>query len=184
MTSRQLIKSVVRNVRILQPKNLPPVVVVSPGGVATTSLLTHLRKFIHCNDPDDLDDLKHLPFPISYRNARRQTKFIFITGNTEQIVASLKRRGWIANQGAKLGSPAAVVFKGRRAERALKNAIDKQKHRWTLASLSPSSPDILVIEFEDLWMRISELQNFVNIESDEFAQTFPARKARATELKT
>ena len=83
------------------------VLVVSPGGVATTTLMEHISKFTKCNDPHDADGFKHLP-SVTFRKARKP-KIIFITGCIDDIERSLTRRGWFYHHGALLGNPFCEV---------------------------------------------------------------------------
>ena len=63
--------------------------VVSPGGVATTSLINYLNKFIKTNSAIDEDLLKHRIRPPKHT---KNIKVIFLKGSSEYVLNSLKNR--------------------------------------------------------------------------------------------
>jgi hypothetical protein len=174
-TARQIAKAFVMKVWRPRPERFPDVLVVSPGGVGTTFLMEHLARFADVNDPHDQDRLKHLPGPPPGLAGSR-TRVIFVTGQPATIAGSLRRRGWLRQQSAKLGSVGGIVLTGAEAERAFLKAVAEQKRRWTQAGVE----HLMMIEYEDIWDRVGDLANFLSISDPAFTAEFPARKERET----
>jgi hypothetical protein len=63
--------------------------VVSPGGIATISLINYLNKFIKTNSEIDEDLLKHRIRPPKHT---KNIKVIFLKGSSEYVLNSLKNR--------------------------------------------------------------------------------------------
>ena len=116
--------------------------VVSPGGVATTFMLEYLSRFARTNSPVDDDGLKHLPRPP--RNAPRT---IFIYGDLNIAFASLKRRNFEDHQGAKLGSVRCVLERGESQKRTFIRVAEAQYDRWR-----DWHGETLFIKYEEIWI--------------------------------
>jgi hypothetical protein len=150
--------------------------VVSPGGVATTTLMEFLEKFIVCNDPHDQDELKHLP-SINTRKGKIP-KVIFITGDDEDIERSLSRRGWFFHHGALLGNPLCelgIIPKRVRKLWVLKG-IEEQKKFFT--NLEAHRSDILILNYEEIWNKKDVIAMHCNIKEPDFVLNFPKKKKR------
>ena len=143
--------------------------VVSPGGVATTSLIRHLNDYLRVNWSDDSDGLKHLPRPPA-----QAPPTLFIHGDPALVRASLSRRGWIDFQAAKLGSPMTVLLHGAARDRAFEGAVARQRRRWEAA------PRVLMLGYDEIWDRSAEIADFAGITDPEFLRRFPPRKPRAS----
>ncbi len=153
----------------------PRCLVVSPGGVATTALMTHLSAFIPINDAEDRDDLKHLPTPPAWLTDDHRV--VFLTGCPRQIEASLVRRGWRARQGAKLGSLGAVLLPGTLGRHCLRRAASRQMAAWcAYAAAHPGR--VRVVPFDEIWARQNEISAFFGIHDALFIEAFPQRRAR------
>jgi len=154
---------------------VPNCLVVSPGGVATTSLMAHVSAFTETNDVNDRDDLKHLAAPPYWLNGEHRV--LFLTGRPSRIVASLERRGYRARQAAKLGSMPAVLLPGASGRVFLRRAVERQMARWR--AYAEAHPDrVRVIPFEELWTRKQEIAAFLGIADPAFVERFPERRAR------
>ncbi len=153
------------------------VIVASPGGVGTTFLIEHLARFRRVNAPHDGDGLKHQPRPPLVGARARPLRFLFVTGELEQISASIARRGWLDRQGAKLGSVATLLAGGDAKRRAFERAVGRQRERWA----EPSPDPILFISYDEIWDRVGEIADFLEITDQDFAATFPKRKPRTAE---
>ena len=144
------------------------VLVVSPGGVGTTFLIRHLSRFARTNLPTDADYLKHLPGP-----PPMPPKTIFIRGDGESIYASIKRRGWVARQGAKLGSVGCVYSRGETQKAAFIAAVRAQEQRWR-----QSEGEVLFVDYDDIWRRAEDIMTFAGITDPCFITEFPQRQMR------
>lgn len=150
------------------------VLIVSPGGVGTTFFIEYIMKFKRTNDPYDRDRLKHLCRPPNSILQLGDCRVIMITGDEEDIYASLKRRGWDRIQSARLGSPVGVIGPAELAKNAFKKAVKNQAESWGNAGLNL----YLVVRYEDLWDKVDEVARFLEIEDPSFAKNFPERKNR------
>lgn len=149
----------------------PPILVVSPGGVATTMFLKHVRKFAAANEPFDLDGWKHIPVP-----PRRSFKIIYIYGDVDMICANAVRREWVPRQGAKLGQPLCAVTTGRTRQRLFRRAVERQMQSFL------GHPGVLSVRYDDLWQAIGGIAVYLSIEDPEFVAGLPPRRERLTKL--
>jgi hypothetical protein len=147
------------------------VLVVSPGGVGTTMVLEHLRRFVRVNDPFDRDGLKHLPRPPKFGSA--QTRTVFLSGRPDDIFDSLNRRGWVDGHGSLLGSFATVLSSPQRKREHFAAALGRQRDAW-----SNYRGEIMFIDYGELWERLPELERFLELEKTDFLRTFPQRRRR------
>lgn len=146
----------------------PQVAVISPGGVATTMLISHLSTFLQVNASNDSDGIKHLP-----RRPSNIRKVIYLAGNTNDVVRSLNRRTYTNKQLAKLGSPIGLMFRGKTRDRQLAIAVRKQQHYFETDTRST-----LVIAYDELWDELPRIAEFLDIEPSAFARSFPPRRPR------
>lgn len=144
------------------------VLVASSGGVATTCLLHYLSQFVETNCPDDEDDLKHWPRPIGWAR-----KSIFVHGEAEKVFASIERRGWVREQGAKLGSLLTLISTGTKQKAAFCAAVKRQQQAWDAAAMP-----VLHLTYDDLWDRVEEIAQFADISDPGFVLNFPPRRER------
>lgn len=163
----------------LNAKQALDIVVVSPGGVGTTFLMEHLAKYKRLNGTYGGDWLKHMPRPPRLDREADNVKFIFVYGDPDDIEASLRNRGWLNRQGAKLGSVSAVLLTGAAKSDAFKRAVRKQIRNWT----KPLSAPVLQIQYAEIWSRLDEIAEFVGVADTDFIDTFPERKPRTSTQK-
>ncbi len=174
-TVRLIAKSLVR--KIWSPTNVDRLdcIVVSPGGVATTTLTEHISLFLSTNSAFDLDQLKHRPFPPKIRE--ETVRFILVTGNSDQIISSLKRRNYFQYLSAKLGSIIGVIGISGWSERAFARAQLKQEVAWKRDART------LAVKFDDIWSSQKMIADHLSITDPRFFSDFPERKNRLSGAK-
>jgi hypothetical protein len=153
------------------------VLIVSPGGVATTVLIEHISKYVKTNSPHDEDALKHMPRPPNWLN--RTQKVIFIAGDADAILKSIKFHGWIPVQGAKLGSIAAATLPSPLNCPPFKGAVRKQIAQWA-RWCSKKDGNSLLIDYEEVWSSAMRIAEFCNITDPSFLGTFPSKRRRTS----
>ena len=154
------------------PSNLEGLV-ISPGGVASTSIMEHVQTFININDAGDRDGLKHRPKPSSRLD--RDLPVLLVVGDSHQIVQSLERRGYLPHPAIRLGCWAYFIAPRRLRVERLCRAINRQKRTW-----SRRGESTLILEFDELWDRSSEIADLFGITNHGFLDDFPQRKQRFT----
>lgn len=164
-----------RLVSVAPPASSPATVVVSPGGVATTTLMRHLGSFTDVNAEDDADGLKHMPWPPGWLDDN--VKVIFVAGDAHRVMRSIDRRGWIAVQGAKLGSPLSVLLPPPLSHLAFRFAVRRQLSRWRRWGQAPGK-QFLILTYEELWTRIGDIAQFLGVTDPAFCGSFPPRRSR------
>jgi hypothetical protein len=150
--------------------------VCSPGGVATSALMNHLQKYLLVNSPGDSDGLKHLATPSKVTNV---PKILYLTGELQPAIASLRRRGYLLPHVVKLGGWKSIPFTffPKLWEARVKKLMSKQ-----LAEFSRiSQPSCLVIPYELIWDKTEEIATFVGLDRSDFSSTFPPKRVRATQ---
>ncbi|WP_164100402.1 hypothetical protein [Candidatus Laterigemmans baculatus] len=148
--------------------------IVSPGGVATTALLQHLSRFLTVNAVSDSDGLKHWPRPPQDWSALGGTRILFVSGDADVIYRSIRRRGWVEAQAAKLGCLTGVIARGDRQRRAFIAAVEAQKANWRAAS----SESLRFITYDTLWDSAEHLAAYFGIDDRRFVSEFPKQRAR------
>ena len=132
----------------------------------------HCARFVETNCPADTDGLKHIPdLPTCIDGDR---KVLFVYGDTDAIMNSLRRRRFINAHCRKLGSVLGVLAQGKIKYWSLSNAINRQKHYF----LNQKKIQSLNIHYDDLWDRIEEIADFFEITDERFVTEFPARQLR------
>jgi hypothetical protein len=171
---RLVLRAVLRGLGVYRIRGLDrlDVVVISPGGVGSTLLIDQLAPHLRVNSRDDADHLKHLPrLPDDFPP---DLKIIFIHGEIEDVVQSIRRRGWVARHGSKLASVRSVLAAGEAQIDALRRAIAQQ-----IAWFSGSDRrGILKVRYEELWDRLDEISAFLGIDADAFRGAFPPQRPR------
>ncbi len=153
--------------QILKDANLD-LLIVSTGGVATTTLINYLKLFKQVNDENDRDGYKHLnKFPFV---RKENLKILYIYGNYEKIYKSLKRRDIFQAQMVKLGCPLCYLFRGVLEKFFFRFCIDKQIKQFK------GRKNVYVLKFEHIWENKEELKNFLEIKNDDFVKNFPLKK--------
>ncbi len=141
--------------------------VISTGGVATTSLINYLKLYKKVNDENDKDGYKHLSrFPFVDNN---KLKIIYIYGEYEKIYNSLKRRNIFQEQMVKLGCPFCYLLRGRLERFFFKICIDKQIKSFK------DKDNVFVLEFDEIWEKKEQLKKFLEIENNNFIENFPLK---------
>lgn len=156
----------------------PGVLVVSPGGVATTMLIQHISRFSSVNCKNDSDGLKHLPHPPRLDS---NVRVLFIYGDVETSCRSIVRRGWLAEQSAKLGAILPLVMPSYFAENLFKAAIQRQINRWQ--EFCKCQGNTMCIHYDELWDRIQDIGGLIGIRNEEFVSQFPARRERISRVQ-
>ena len=143
--------------------------IVSTGGVATTTLINYLKLYKKVNDENDGDGYKHLnKFPLI---GKKELKILYIYGNYEKIYNSLKRRDIFQFQMVKLGCPFCYLFRGLLEKFFFKFCIDRQIKEFK------GRENVYVLKFENIWKNKDKLKKFLEIENDEFIKKFPLKKS-------
>ena len=173
--SNYFIYYVLRNYMLyIAPKSFwPPVLIVSPGGVGTTMLIKHVRKFKIVNSFDDSDGLKHLGRIYSKNGPQ---KVVFISGGVKESFDSLSRRGWLDVNYRKITGQLMPNDKEARFD-AWSKAVKSQISYFHLYNLK-NQCSVYFVDYDNIWNEIKEIQNFLDISSDEFASSLPARTPR------
>lgn len=165
-----------RNAHICWPEVKAELIVVSPGGVATTNLISHLERFVRVNCSSDSDGLKHLARPPT-QDQMAGRRFLYIYGDVEVVCRSLERRGWTLWQAVKLGSSGAALSFGRVSRFFLKQAVKRQINEWTRVN----NENLMVLSFCQVFEAADELASFIGVEDPEFVLSFPKRRDRVSE---
>ncbi len=171
---RLLLRAMLRGLGIFRIRGLDQIdaAVISPGGVGSTLLIDQLGPHLRVNSRDDADHLKHLPrLP---RRFPHRLKIIFIHGDVEDVVNSIRRRGWTARHGSKLASIQAVIASDPAQTEALRRAVERQIDWFKRCD----HPRLLLIRYEDLWDRLDEISAFLGIDAEAFRAEFPPRHGR------
>ena len=113
------------------------VLIVSPGGVATTFLLRYVSKFMKTNDINDADGLKHI-IPAADFKFRKNLKVIYLTGDLPDIEQSLVKRGWLFEQYIKLGGNLSNFYKSKEIKRHFRDLASNQLKIFELLSSNSS----------------------------------------------
>ena len=145
--------------------------VISPGGVASTSVMDHLAKYLTINDSGDRDGLKHRPRPP--RSSRSDLRVMLIIGPTDEIITSLEARGYLPHQAIRLGSWLYFLAPPGQRPRLLAKAIANQRRWW-----EQSSYRVLVVHFDNLWTSKSKIAAMFDITDPKFLDEFPPRRQR------
>ena len=84
--------------------------VVSPGGMGSTSLIEQLRAAgLETNCPSDTDGFKHSPDAKKVMAAFNPESVIYGWNQPLLAILSLERRGWLNRQHKKLGGKATFA---------------------------------------------------------------------------
>jgi|TARA_B110000037_G_C16914828_1_gene421820 hypothetical protein len=144
------------------------VIVVSTGGVATTTLIKYLKLYTKVNHENDNDGYKHLiKFPFLQNG---NTKIIYIYGSYEKIFKSLKRRKIFLKQMVKLGCPLCFFFTGKLEKFFFKRCIKRQINNFK------DNSEVFCLEFDNIWKEKNKIKNFLKIDSPNFIKNFPSKK--------
>jgi hypothetical protein len=156
-----------------RPKTIPAnkmlnLIVISSGGVASTTLIKYLKLFKKVNHENDEDGYKHLSkFPFLENS---DTKILYIYGDYDKIYNSLKRRKFFKMQMAKLGCPLCFLFRGALEKFFFDKCITNQINNFK------NKENVFILRFESIWEKKHEIKNFLGIESEGFIKNFPLKK--------
>lgn len=152
------------------------VCVVSSGGVATTFFMEFIGQHIAVNNPYDRDGLKHVACPPIFLGKK---KYIYIYGDPKSILLSLARRGFLDYQIRKNGTFRTFgvidTVEGYLSQNRDLLRLKKSLLAWE--RLASSNGNVLVLHFSELWTRMQEWGEFLNL-SEQVMNTFPAQKVR------
>ncbi len=146
------------------------VLIISPGGVASTMLIEHVGKFKVVNSAGDNDGLKHLLRP---PDQELDIPVLLVTGDTDSIIDSLEHRGYLKANAVKLGSRSFFLVPHFLRRTTMRRAINSQKKNWITSSNS-----VLVVEYKGLWDRKKDIALHLGIGNGDFVSTFPTYKNR------
>ena len=152
------------------------VLIVSPGGVATTFLLRYVSTFMKTNDIHDLDGLKHIT-PAPEFNFRKDLKVVYLTGELSDIENSLVKRGWLFEQYIKLGGHLHYFCNSKKLRSHFKVLVSGQLK--TFKTLSKNNENVMIINYNELWDLKKELANFLSLDPQNFVKAFPEKRSRA-----
>lgn len=173
-TLRLGIKSLWRKLHVPRIDRDLEILVISPGGVGTTFLIEYISQFKNTNDAYDRDGLKHLPWPPRNLRHLSNCRILFITGPEDDIVLSLKRRGWVRIQSARLASTGGVFLKDSASEAAFRRSIRKQMQCWKTLD----AEKMMIVNYENLWDAQEEIASFCDIPVVPFVARFPKKQPR------
>ena len=157
----------------------PDALVISGGGCGTTTLITHLSGYMRTNLLHDGDGLKHARrIPRGFR--AHNNLVVYIRGDIESQIRSLRRRDTLRLQAAKLGGLKGLFVRPKNLTKYLTLEIAKQKEVFELAQ----GPRVLVVDFPEILDDASELEKFLGLQETNFASTMPPLRARTTELQS
>jgi hypothetical protein len=155
--------------------------IVSPGGVGCTYLLTLLNKHTHLktNDIHDNDGLKHLSTPYLLPSNINIKKIIFVWNDPLKAINSHYRRAnehkydWQVDQCKKLGNPYHLEENVIKNKNKLFELTNKYKHElfgieyqflnWYNAKLNIP---ILFVDFRNINKLKNDISKFLNISND------------------
>ncbi len=153
--------------RKISKENNFDLLIVSPGGVATTTLIKYFKFYKKVNDENDSDGYKHLSkYPIV---ENENTKILYIHGSLEKIYNSLKRRNIFQTQMVKLGCPMSYLLWGKFEKYFFKLCVNRQINNFR------DKKNVYVLHFDDIWNKKKELKEYLEIDNDDFIKNFPPR---------
>lgn len=150
----------------------PQVLVVSPGGVASTSVMEQIARFCETNSPGDGDGLKHI-----IRPPRKAKKMVLITGEPREVASSLRRRGYLGIHSAKMGSVLGVMLRGNLQEHYFRWLVRRQRENF-----AQDKRKCLVLQYGEVFESCKKIADFLNLPSEEFCRDYPARRARRAQI--
>ena len=158
--------------------SLPPEIdglVISAGGVGTTSVLDHLSRYIRTNEPSDSDRLKHRRQPP--KNDARSIPVLLIVGDPLRIVESLTRRDYLVPNAIRLGCFEFFLLPKflNLPVRAFNSAIKRQSALWQL-----KYNNLLVLDYSELFESPDLIATHFKIHDPSFIQNFPTRNSGST----
>lgn len=162
--------------RVLAGKRWPSSMVISPGGVATTTLLEFLDWYQDTNLATDADGIKHLPY-VPWRAIKSGSRVLYLTGPCEDSEASLRRRGLLLFQILKLFRMRYFreVLQSRDAREVLIRLCRKQASEYKNAS---ASERVMVLEYRELFTHQDKILQFFRISDPRAKDYFPNYRPR------
>ena len=152
-----------------QGRDRHDILIVSIGGVGTTSLIEHLGKFRSVNDPHDHDSLKHRR--LAGRRCKNRT-VIVVRRETRDVVSSLRRRGILEINAAKLGLMRPILLSDdNKLLEIFEEAAQSQLDSWRQRN------SVLALEYESLPTSAEAIANFIGVDALVLAEEFPFSQA-------
>ena len=159
------------------------VIIVSYGGVATTTFIDFVGKFKRCNDPEDKDQLKHLSAPPLFFG--KQLKVIYVFGDPSIAACSLFRRNYAFSQALKLQKGFSTpkyesLMSIESFLSAEKDVLGFSSHFFRWLNSKTNYP-VLFIDVETLFDRPDILINFIDLPPAAY-EDYPVKKNRKSYL--
>lgn len=149
--------------------------VVSPGGVATTTMISFFSNYVTVNDPHDRDLLKHINSR-HFSDIFKKSKVIYIYGDPQTVFDSLRKRGWLHEQYIKLGGKPKVFYSDKLLKHGFIKLVEEQIDFFNV--LRGAHVKILLIHYNEIWEKKLEIKEFLGVEDVKFLSEFPKRKVR------
>lgn len=158
-------------------KQAPSTLIISSGGCASTTLISHIGKFCNVNCANDSDGLKHLPNP-NVLTVCRDTKLLYIYDDPKVVLQSIIRRGWLRRHGAKLCGFRIYFANREAAKKQLFEALVAQHESVMKFQLLNGEEKCRTQPFHSIWSNKHELSDFLSIDNPSFFLDFPRQKKR------
>lgn len=137
--------------------------------------MNHLARFMSINDPFDGDRAKHLPrLPAGWLQDRR---VLYIHGAPADVYPSIRRRGWVHMHAGELGCLVCQFTRGDLQRRLFERAVQRQIDTFR----AYRSDTVMLLAYDDIWLRMDEIASFFGIEGERFKAEFPPHHPRKSE---
>lgn len=151
---------------------VPGITVISGGGVATTTLLHHVSRFALTNSPEDSDGLKHLPKP--FGRLLQQSKILYVSGDHDDGLESLERRGILRTQLIKFIGARGLFVPKEDLRSATLNELRLQEQVFGKFRVAT----ILHLRYPEFFDQASEIAEFLGQNDPAFIEEFPEFRIR------
>ena len=155
-------------------------IVISPGGVATTSFLHYFETLLKTNSKTNADGIKHsFSIPI----IEDKTKILFMySKSTRRVIKYLKFKNYYLLHSYYMSSPLSILFDNqkigeyffkKRMRQQIKNFVDSE------------NKNVLCLAYPDFFYKKNKIKKFLNL-TDKQLVNFPKyskRKGRINENK-
>jgi len=134
-------------------------------------MIKYLSRFIECNDQDDKDGLKHVPYPAK---TLAKSRILYLYDSPEIVCESLCRRGLDLVQALKLKASISILWDRGSIREELLFAIHEQIKLFKGCDFGT----LLCIEYNDIWECKRDIAKHFGIVDPAFVENFPPRKPR------
>ena len=158
------------------------VAIVSPGGVATTTLVKFVGRYVDASYATNAAGLKHAPAPPTALPGLRAA--LFVGGDPVELIGSLFRRNYQTQMAfflrrAHLLGPDDTID-DYAALRSDVLGIGRQIRAWTdRRALAILPYPVAYVDYRDLWDQIPRVIDFLGLPPSAIAE-FPARRERSS----